>query len=286
MSFLAALGAVGTAAASAAASQGAKYGMNELGNMASFAWNGKDLRRNVRYQKKMIRFANEQTKGMSLWSAKEMPAATMQGLKSAGLNPLLAAGGSTNVAPTVASSAASVPYSESFVPNSGGITADDANLFAGIASSAARKSAEKAESRATEEEAKARKEEADAKLDFLKSPEGKRAVKDKFERDLAPQNPWQWAADLVGSAKSVIPDSIDLDRFNTRLYNNMRRVEERAERVRERRRSSRESLGHAVHLHNDAERRRLSNTPRGREFPLKRTSRVKALMDGLSFTDY
>lgn len=189
---------------------GFEHLMRGLDSQQSFAWNGKDLRRNLRYQKKMIRFQNEQTKGMSLWSAKEMPAATMAGLKAAGLNPLLAAGGSTNVAPTVASSASSVPYSESYQPTnydfssgSSGSFGDLVGMFSGTTVSAKR--AEKTAAQATAAEQKTRKE-------WFESEEGKKAVRDKLRMDYGPQSSMQAAvlgAHTAGDAARSIVDAHD-----------------------------------------------------------------------------
>lgn len=96
-------------------------GWDPLGTMGesqtSFAWNGKDLRRNVRYQKKLIRFQNQQNREQASWSAKEMPSLQMAGLSQAGLNPILAVTGSGGFHTDSAASASSanVPSSESFV---------------------------------------------------------------------------------------------------------------------------------------------------------------------------
>lgn len=168
-----------------------EHKMNDLSSAQSYKWNGRDLRRQIAYQKKMIEFQNEQSKGMSLWSAYNMPAATMRGLKSAGLNPLLAAGGSTNVAPVVASSAASVPMSESyqqsgsdFSSHAGGSLADAVRLFSSSGRSA----------RAAEmESAKANFAEQRARREFFESPEGKKAVRDKLRMDYGPQSAMQAA---------------------------------------------------------------------------------------------
>lgn len=178
----------------------------------SFAWNGKDLRRNVRYQKRMIRFQNEQSKAMSLWSARQMPSATMQGLKAAGLNPLLAAGGNTNVAPTVASSAASVPYSESY-DNSGTVgQSGDINgvvdLFSGTSS--LERNARKSAALATAEQSKANLAEQKARAAWFESDEGKKAVKDKLRMDYGPQSAMNAAvlgAHTAGDAANAISDA-------------------------------------------------------------------------------
>lgn len=165
----------------------------------SFAWNGKDLRRNIRYQKRMIRFQNEQSKGLSLWSAQNMPKATMEGLKSAGLNPLLAAGGSTNVAPMVASSAASVPSNQSFVEggsvNGGGDINALSDLFSGTS---------KLERRARKTTAEATVAEQEARREFFQSPEGRRAVRDRLRMDYGPQSTMQAAVLGAHTAKDGI----------------------------------------------------------------------------------
>lgn len=168
----------------------------------SFAWNGKDLRRNVRYQKRLIRFQNEQSKAMSLWSAKEMPSATMQGLKSAGLNPLLAAGGSTNVAPTVASSAATVPSNQSFVDGGSDTSFGDLDTFKSLFSDEPKTA--KSVNQSTRAKAEAEEAESNVRADWFRSEEGKKAVREKLRMDYAPQNPMQLAVHGAHSAKDSI----------------------------------------------------------------------------------
>lgn len=193
--------------------KGLDLGERWLNSQQSFAWNGKDLHRNIRYQKRMIRFQNEQSKALSLWSAKEMPSATMAGLKAAGLNPLLTAGGSTNVAPMVASSAASVPYSESYVPNNSSSTDGKAiaDLFTGNVQSA--KQAQKDVDRTTSETAQANRAEQQARREFFESPEGKKAVRDRLRMDYGPQSAMQAAvlgAHSAGDAANAISRANDL----------------------------------------------------------------------------
>lgn len=179
----------------------------------SFAWNGKDLRRNIRYQKRMIRFQNEQSKAMSLWSAHQMPSATMKGLRDAGLNPLLAAGGSTNVAPAVASSAASVPYSESYAADgsTNGMTGDVnslVDLFSGTSS--LQRKARKSVANATIASSSANEAEQKARKAWFESDEGRKAVRDKLRMDYGPQSTLQAAtlgAHTAGDAANAVVDS-------------------------------------------------------------------------------
>lgn len=181
----------------------------------SFAWNGKDLRRNIRYQKRMIRFQNEQSKAMSLWSAHQMPSATMKGLRDAGLNPLLAAGGSTNVAPAVASSAASVPYSESYAADgsTNGMSGDVnslVDLFSGTSS--LQRKARKSVANATIASSSANEAEQKAREAWFKSDEGKKAVRDKLRMDYGPQSTLQAAtlgAHTAGDAANAVVDAHD-----------------------------------------------------------------------------
>lgn len=73
-----------------------------------FAWNGKDLRRNVRYQKRLMKFQQGLNQENALWNSSVMPGATVAGLRAANLNPILAVtgagglgiGSSGNVNPT------------------------------------------------------------------------------------------------------------------------------------------------------------------------------------------
>lgn len=192
-----------------AAQYGADQGMRYANSQQQFAWNGKDLRRNVRFQKRMIRFQNEQSKAMSLWSAQNMPKATMDGLKSAGLNPLLAAGGNTNVSPMVASSAASVPSNQSYAESTGSPVSfgDMSNLFSGVTSGSAK--ASKASSKASIATSQATEAEQNARREFFESPEGRQAVKDKLEMQYGPQSAFELVTKGASSAKSTVaePDS-------------------------------------------------------------------------------
>lgn len=188
-----------------------------------FAWNGKDLRRNIRYQKRMIQFQNEQSKGMSLWSAQNMPAATMAGLKAAGLNPLLTAGGSTNVAPMVASSAASVPSNQSYTESDSingvqGSFKDFIKMFKGADNSAAK--AEKDSSEATSETAKANSAEQRARREFFESSEGKKAVRDRLRMDYGPQSAMQAAvlgAHSAGDAATSLANARTPEGYRNQL---------------------------------------------------------------------
>lgn len=67
-------------------------GNSYLSSANSFAWNGKDLRRNVRYQKKLMRFQQQMNQQNARWNALNMPSFNKQGLQDAGINPLLAYG--------------------------------------------------------------------------------------------------------------------------------------------------------------------------------------------------
>lgn len=100
---------------------GADAALSPFMSAQSFAWNGKDLRRTVRYQKRMIRFQNQQNREQASWSAKEMPSLQMAGLRAAGLNPILSVTGSGGFStPDAASaSAADVGGGESYERSSG-----------------------------------------------------------------------------------------------------------------------------------------------------------------------
>lgn len=191
--------------------QGLNLGANALSSYLnskqSFAANGKDARRNLRYTKRLIRFQNEQSKGLSLWSAHNMPSATMQGLRAAGLNPLLAAGGNTNVAPMVASSAESAPYSESYTPGNAPVidasSSGPSDMFLGTTIAA---------KRADRETAKATLAEQHARREFFESDEGRKAVRDKLRMQYGPQSTLEAAtlgAHSAGDAASAIQSARD-----------------------------------------------------------------------------
>lgn len=203
--------ALGAALGGAALKSAQDSGNNYLQSANSFSWNGKDMRRNIRYQKRMITWQNDQTKAMSLWSAHNMPAATMKGLKSAGLNPLLAAGGSTNIAPTVASSAATVPYSESYESSDGGDTLSPETI-ANLSSLFTEKKAAKTAAEANEAEQEARKE-------FFESDEGKKAVKDKLRMQYGAQNHFEQITQGAHTAKDAISTAGKAIEDNPQLFN-------------------------------------------------------------------
>lgn len=155
-----------------------------INSSASFAWNGKDLRRNVRYQKRMLRFQNEQNRSQAAWSAKEMPSLQMAGLRAAGLNPILAVTGSGGFRTDSASSASGVglPSSESYVESSGssvsGLTGslDDVLKFL---EPGKQKEVVRSSQSAAVSEAKAR--EARAETDKVKAEEERKFIKSNLE---------------------------------------------------------------------------------------------------------
>lgn len=166
---------------------GVNAGFSALSSASNFAWNGKDLRRNVRYQKKMIRFQNEQNRAQAAWSAKEMPSLQMAGLRAAGLNPILSVTGAGGFHTESAASApgANIPSSESYVaPEHSASTVngisgsfDDVLRFLNPSK---QKEVVKSSQSAAVSEAKAR--EARAETDKVKAEEERKFVKYNVEQ--------------------------------------------------------------------------------------------------------
>lgn len=88
----------------------------------NFAWNGKDMRRNIRYQKKMMNFQSDLNQKNQIWTARNMPKETVQGLRDAHLNPLLAfsdfsglaSSGAMGVSPSTVGGGSSAPSFSNF----------------------------------------------------------------------------------------------------------------------------------------------------------------------------